>query len=154
MPIVAFSSGRTSAWASPVASSMAMWTYSQPTSRCRRPAASVRRLWLWRRPLVVIRLPSPPWMRPLFDIDGDELAGVLALVALGRFPAEPSQLAHPDPRQDARDRRERHPEQLGDLATGEPEPPERRDRLDPSLLGAVGHDPGRGRAVDQPGGAL
>ena len=85
----------------------------------------------------------------LLDVDVDQLAGPLALVALGGLEAEPAELAHPDPRQDARDRRERHLEHLGDLRAGEPQPAQRGDRLDPPLVGAVGDRPRAPSAIQQ-----
>ena len=36
----------------------------------------------------------------LFDVDVDELARALALVALGRLESQPAKAAHPDPRED------------------------------------------------------
>ena len=82
------------------------------------------------------------------DVDVDELARPFALVALGGLEAETAQLAHPDPGQDPRDRRERHRERLRDLGTGEPQPPQRGDRPDPPLAGAIG-DPRRRRGAIQ-----
>jgi hypothetical protein len=41
---------------------------------------------------------------------------------------DPAELAHPGPRHDPRDRRERHPEQLGDLGAGEAQTAQRCDR--------------------------
>jgi hypothetical protein len=51
----------------------------------------------------------------LLDVDVDQLSGTLTLIALRRLQAQPAELAHPDPREDARDRRGRHPQRLGDL---------------------------------------
>jgi hypothetical protein len=76
----------------------------------------------------------------------DQLAGPLALVALGRLKPQPAQAAHPDPLKDPRDRRDGHAEQLGDLGPGEPEPAQRSDRFDPPLIGAIG-DHARGAAA-------
>jgi hypothetical protein len=90
----------------------------------------------------------------LLDVDVDQLAGPLALVALRGLAPQPAELAHPDPGQDARHRRERHAEQLGDLGAGEPHPPQRGDRLDAALVGAVGHHRGRRGAIQQPGRAV
>jgi hypothetical protein len=84
----------------------------------------------------------------LLDVDVDELAGSSALVALRGLQAEPAELAHPDPRQDARDRRERHPEQFGDLGAGEAQPAQRGDRLDAVLAGAC-RDRARSRGTIQ-----
>jgi hypothetical protein len=72
----------------------------------------------------------------LLDVDVHELAGTLALVAARRLEPEPAELAHPDPGQDPRHRRERHPQQLGDLRTGEAQPAQRRDRRDALLARA------------------
>ena len=52
------------------------------------------------------------------DVDVDQLAGSLALLAHRGLEAEASELAHPDSRQDPRDGRERHVEDLGDLRAG------------------------------------
>jgi hypothetical protein len=68
----------------------------------------------------------------------DQLAGSGALVALGGLQSDPAELAHPDRREDPRDRRERHSQQLGDLGARQAQPPQRSDRLDPPLVGAVG----------------
>jgi hypothetical protein len=59
----------------------------------------------------------------LLDVDVDQLAGPLALVALRGLAPQPAELAHPDPGQDARHRRQRHAEQLGDLGAGEAQSP-------------------------------
>jgi hypothetical protein len=87
----------------------------------------------------------------LFDVDVNQLTRPSALVALRGLQAEPAEPAHPDPRQDARHRRERHREQLGDFWAGEPQPAQRGDRLDPPLRRAVGDQLGRRRAIQQPG---
>ncbi len=44
----------------------------------------------------------------LFDVDVDELAGPSPLIALRGLLAEPAQLAHRDPGEDSRHRRQRH----------------------------------------------
>jgi len=77
----------------------------------------------------------------------DQFAGSGAFVALGRLEPEPAEFAQADPGQDARDRRERHVEQLGDLGAGEPQPTQRLDRFDPPLRRAVRDPPGRRRPV-------
>jgi hypothetical protein len=59
----------------------------------------------------------------LLDVDVDQLAGPRALVALRGLAPQPAELAHPDPGQDARHRRQRHAEQLGDLGAGEAQSP-------------------------------
>src|ERR1700740_1716740 len=90
----------------------------------------------------------------LLDVDVDQLAGALALVAPGGLETQASELAHPDPGKDSRDRGERHPEDLGDLRAREAQPPQRRDRLDSLLLGAVRDRIRRRGAVEQPELAL
>jgi hypothetical protein len=74
--------------------------------------------------------------------------------AHGARPLEvdPAELAHPDPGQDPQHRGERHAGQLGDLGAGEPQPAQRRNRLDPALIGAVGHHEGRREAASRPAG--
>jgi hypothetical protein len=70
----------------------------------------------------------------LLDIDVQQLARPLALVAIGRLGGlEPGELAEPDPGQDALHRGERHPERRGDLGASQAHPPQGRDRLDPIL---------------------
>jgi len=78
----------------------------------------------------------------LLHVDVDQLARTRALVADGLLKPEPAQPAHPDPRQDPRHRRERHPERLGDLGGGETQPAQLRDRFDPVGRGTV-RDPPR-----------
>src|SRR5919109_4149213 len=90
----------------------------------------------------------------LLDVDVDELARLLAFIALRGLGAEPTELAHPDPGQDARDGRARHAQRLGDLRAGEPQPSERRDHLDTLLAGAMRDRPGRTRVIVQPELAL
>src|ERR1700740_2555498 len=90
----------------------------------------------------------------LLDVDVDQLAGALALVAPCGLEPQSSELAHPDPGKDSRDRGERHPEDLGDLRAREAQPPQRRDRLDSLLLGAVRDRIRRRGAVEQPELAL
>jgi hypothetical protein len=51
----------------------------------------------------------------LLDVDMDQLARPLALVALDGFQAETAELAHPDPLQDPADRRDRQAQQLREL---------------------------------------
>jgi hypothetical protein len=86
----------------------------------------------------------------LLDVDVDQLAGAGALIAQRRLEPQPPELAHPEPGQDPRHRRQRHPRQLGDLSASEAKPAQRGDRLDPPLIDAVGHHDGRRRAIHQP----
>jgi hypothetical protein len=83
------------------------------------------------------------------DVDVDQLAGPGAFIALRGLEAEPAQLAHPGSGQDARDRRQRPVEQLGDLGAGQAQPSQRRDRLDRPLVGAVGDAMRRRAAIQQ-----
>jgi hypothetical protein len=85
----------------------------------------------------------------LLDVDVDQLARARALVALGRLEPQAPELAHPDPRQHPRDRRERHPEHLGDLGAREAQTPQRRDRLQTPLVGAVRDPPRSRRPIEQ-----
>jgi len=57
-----------------------------------------------------------------FDVDVDELARTLAFIADRLLEPDPAQPAQPEPRQDPRDSRERHPERLRDLCRGEAQP--------------------------------
>jgi hypothetical protein len=97
--------------------------------------------------------PSASWVpsavvntTELLDVDVDQLAGTLPLVAARRFEPKPAELAHPDPRQDPRDRRDSHPKNLSDL--GETQTAQRRDRFDAALSSAI-RDPQRGRGAIQ-----
>jgi len=74
-----------------------------------------------------------------------------ALIALRGLQTEPAQASHPDPGEDARDRRQRHAEHVSDLGAGEPQPPQPRDDLNASLVGAVGDPDARRAAIQQPG---
>src|SRR3954471_21777286 len=85
----------------------------------------------------------------LLDVNVDQFAGPLALIALSGLETQASELAHPDPREDPRHRRQRHLEQLGELRPGEAQPPQRGDRLNPTLVGAIGDYSGRRRAIQQ-----
>src|SRR5712691_6151992 len=79
----------------------------------------------------------------------DQLAWPLALVASCGLEAKTAEPAHPDPGEDPRDGRERHPQGLGDLRTREAQPPQGGDRLHALLAGAM-RDRVRGRrAVEQ-----
>ena len=90
----------------------------------------------------------------LLDVDVDQLARPLALVADGGLQAQrpslpiPSRVRIPDTVESG------HLEQLGDLRAGEPQPAQRGDRLDPALVGAIGDDLGRRGPIQQPGLAL
>jgi hypothetical protein len=79
----------------------------------------------------------------LLDVDVDQLARALALVASRRQQAYPSEFAHPDPGEDPRHGRYGQAEHFGDLRTGEPQPPQRGDRMDPLPAGAVRDRPRR-----------
>ncbi len=59
----------------------------------------------------------------LLDVDVDELARTGALVAARRLLAETSELPHSAAREDPRDGGLGHLEGLGDLGTGDPQPP-------------------------------
>ena len=75
----------------------------------------------------------------LLDVDADQLAGPLALVAVGRLGRRhPGELAEPDAGQDRLHRGERHAEALGDLQAGHSQTAQRRDRRDPILRSGVG----------------
>jgi hypothetical protein len=82
----------------------------------------------------------------LLDVDMDQLARTLALIADRRLEPEPAKLAHPDLGQDPRDRGACHPQALGDLCPGLSQPPQRGDRFDAPFIGSVG-DPRRCRAA-------
>src|SRR5207248_1785103 len=90
----------------------------------------------------------------LLDVDVDQLTGPLALVAPRGLKPQATELAHPDPREDARDGRERHAEDLGDLRAREAQSPKRRERLHALLAGAVRDRARRRGAVQQPELAL
>src|SRR5205823_5164183 len=89
-------------------------------------------------------MPRPEDPAELLDVDVDQLPWAFALVALCGLEAQASEPAHPDAGEDARNRRECHPQRLGDLWAGEAQSPERRDRLDSLFLGSMG-DRERGR---------
>ena len=85
----------------------------------------------------------------LLDVDVDELARPLALVALGRLKPQPAQPAHPDPGQDPRHRRDRHASNSAISGPVNRKPPQRGDRFDPPLVGAVGDQMRRAAAIQQ-----
>jgi hypothetical protein len=90
----------------------------------------------------------------MLDVDMDQFTWPFALIAHGWLHAETAELAHPDPRQDARHGRERHVEDPRDLWAGEPHPPQGGDRLHALRAGPV-RDPTRSRGpVAQPELAL
>src|SRR5690606_31064422 len=75
-----------------------------------------------------------------FDVDVDELAGELALIAAGRLGSpEAAALAEAEPPKPKRDRGERQAQDLGDLGGGHPQPAQGGDRLDHSPGGAMGN---------------
>src|SRR5947209_6035133 len=86
----------------------------------------------------------------LLDVDMNQLARSFALIALRRLETETAELAHPNPRQDPRNRRERHIERLGDLRAGETQPAQRSDRLHALLARAMRDQPRRRRPIQQP----
>jgi hypothetical protein len=61
------------------------------------------------------RLPAPPWMRPLLDVDMDQRPGIGVLVANRRLKPETPETPHPFAFQDSRDGRQRHRQQFGNL---------------------------------------
>src|SRR5438874_1058249 len=132
-----------------------MWTYSQPTVCRWAPSASIL------QGTMTLAAPAGDPVAStvldpsqLLDVDMDQLAWSLSLVSLSRLETQPSELAHPQPGEDSRHGRERHCQHLGDLGTGEPQPPERHDRLHPPLRGSM-RDRIRGRrTVQQPELAL
>jgi hypothetical protein len=79
----------------------------------------------------------------------DELAGTRALVPKRLLEAEPPEAPHPDPGQDPRDRRERHPQNLGDLGRREAKPPQLLDRLDPIGRRPIRHPTRRCGAITE-----
>ena len=87
----------------------------------------------------------------LLDIDVHELARPAAFVAAVGLQPESAQAPHPDPGQDPRDGLLGHPRALGDLGAGQPQPPQRGDRLQPALASAI-PDTMRCRGpIEQPG---
>src|SRR5207244_12298891 len=66
------------------------------------------------------------------DVDVDELAGMAALIAIGRLRrVEPGTLAESDPLEPTRHRRERQRQDLSDLGGGHAQLAQRADRFDP-----------------------
>ena len=87
----------------------------------------------------------------LLDVDVDQLAGPLALVADRLLEPDSPQPADPEPRQDPGDGRERHLQRLGDLRSGHPQPAQLDDDGNPLLLGAVRDTTRRRRAIKETG---
>src|SRR5436190_3954487 len=85
----------------------------------------------------------------LLDVDVEELAGACALVAPRLLEAESPQPTQPRPGQDPGDRRQRHRERFRDLSGREAQLPQRDDRRDPLLGGAVGDSPWRRGTITQ-----
>src|SRR5579875_2363962 len=76
----------------------------------------------------------------LLDVDVDQLAGALPLVAVGGLRwLEGTEPAKADSGQDARDGRGRHPQALGDLCAGHAQSAQGGDRTGALRSGAVGH---------------
>jgi hypothetical protein len=93
-------------------------------------------------------LPHDEDERPRRDVDVQQLAGPALLVAIGRLRwPEPGEPAEPDPGEDPRHRRERHPQRQRDLLAAEAQPPEAGDRLQPLLGRAVRLTLGGRRAI-------
>ena len=92
--------------------------------------------------------------RPGHRVGHQSAGGHHRRVLTGGLQAEPPEPAHPDSREDARDRRERHRERLGDLRAAQAQPPQRRDRLHAPLVGAIGDSRRRRGAIQQPELAL
>jgi hypothetical protein len=85
----------------------------------------------------------------LLDVDMDQLARPLALIALRRLKPEAPELAHPQPLADRADRRQRNAQQLAELRRREAQPPQRRDQLLGLNTGPIGNKLGRRRAIQQ-----
>ena len=76
---------------------MQTWTNSQPAMPVRLP---LRRVFLWLARWPVDAVSGAADASELLDVDVDELAGVAALVALGRLGRiDPAELAQTDARQ-------------------------------------------------------
>src|SRR5262249_26368296 len=83
------------------------------------------------------------------DVDVGEFARARALVANRLLEPELAEPAQSASGEDPRHRRDRHAEQLGDLGTGEAQPPHRDDQPDPLLRRPVGDAPRPRRAIEQ-----
>jgi hypothetical protein len=87
----------------------------------------------------------------LLHIDVDQLAGTLALVAVGWLRRlESRELAKPDPGQDPRHRRRRHSERERDVLPGQAQLAQRGDRADAILAGAIRNRERRRGAIEEP----
>ena len=87
----------------------------------------------------------------LLDVDVDQLAGLAALVAVGRLKRLQSrELAQPDPGEHRRDGRERHAQAKRNLRPSHPQPPQCGDRLDELLRSAMRHRARRRGTIQQP----
>jgi hypothetical protein len=96
----------------------------------------------------VARADDPP---ELFDVDVQQLAGMSALIAVGRLGRlKPAELAQADAPQHGRDRRQRHVQTPGNLGPGHPHTPQGSEHLDAILTGAMRHRPRRRRPINQP----
>jgi len=86
----------------------------------------------------------------LLDVNVDELARPLLLVAVGRLERlQPRELAEPDPGQDPRNRRGWHSQRLGDLNAAHPQPPQDRDQREPLLAASQRHSCRSGGTIEQ-----
>src|SRR5271155_4577639 len=83
-------------------------------------------------------MPGAVDLSELLNVDVDQLTRRRAFIADRRLKAQSPELAHPDPRQDPRDGRERHIQALGDLRAGHPQTPQRSNDLDTLLSDARG----------------
>ena len=86
----------------------------------------------------------------LLDVDVNQLTGALFLVAPGGLEAQSAEPAHPEPRKDRGDGRQRHRKQLRELGGREAQPAQRSDRGDAVIGGSMGNAFRRRGAVEQP----
>ena len=101
-------------------------------------------------PVAVDAVARPADPAELLDVDVHELARPLLLVAVSRFERlQPPELAEPDPGQDPRHRRDRHPKRLGDLGACHPQSTQRSDRRDTRLACPQRHRRGRRTTIEQ-----
>src|SRR5207244_5277445 len=73
----------------------------------------------------------------LLDVDVDELTGTGSLISDCRLQAQAHEPTQPAAGEDPRNGGLGHPEDLGQLGTGEAQAPQGADRLEPVLGGAV-----------------